>query len=522
MSSTAAGARRRAFTIFSAVAIAFALAMLSAGAGATSKCEEEVLGTSTFTDPTGDGSGTNAPDISDIVVTSYNGGKTAFQIALPDLTGITSGVLVRNYLDSGKNAKTGDANGYEYMIQTVPNGTVAAAGPFAAKCEEYSPVTTLYAWSDSGWVKQETETLESWFSEGSLNVALNASELGKALTFNFAVYAASNVSYDKETGVPDISSASFDWAPDTGSYTYKPFEWSSYVDPVGDGSAEGAPAIEEFDAGMLIRIPIDSDSNATTGNANGYDYMIQAHRLPYDAESMVMGAKSVLHALCYQPTVALLKWNGESWAVVEGESLDWWYSKGLKLSLASSAIGSPAAFNFAVYAATGVTFDTSGWPDLTTAPAFDRAPGTGSFAFPLVAASAELVGDYTVTSRIVKSTGHLSVTKKSTKTWSFQKRCAKKKCATKLTVKGHGNYKLAKSGKAAYRARMAKKLSCSSASAPMTESFSMNVKNGGWVKGKWRVTKWEGTLKVTSAAKNASAFGGAGSYTAALTGTLKR
>ena len=50
----------------------------------------------------------------------------------------------------------------------------------------------------------------------------------------------------------------------------------------------------------------------------------------------------------------------------------------------------------------------------------------------------------------------------------------------------------------------------------------MNVKKSGWIKGKWRVTKWVGTLKVASAKKNASACGAAGSYTAALTGTLKK
>lgn len=75
-----------------------------------------------------------------------------------------------------------------------------------------------------------------------MTVTLNAAEAGDALTFNFAVYAASNVSYD-ESGVPDTSVASFDWAPDTGSWTYQPFEWSAYSDPSGDGSAEGAPDI---------------------------------------------------------------------------------------------------------------------------------------------------------------------------------------------------------------------------------------------------------------------------------------
>jgi len=199
-----------------------------------------------------------------------------------------------------------------------------------------------------------------------------------------------------------------------------------------------------------------------------------------------------------------------------------WYSKGLKLSLDSSAIGSPEVFNFAVYAATNVSFDDSGWPDLTKEPAFDRAPDTGSYGFPLTVSNAELVGVYKVTYRITRSAGHVNRMKTGTKAWSFQKRCAKKKCATKVSVKGQGNYQLSRAGKTFYKARAGKKVSCSSSAAtPTTETFGMNVQKSGWIKGKWRVTKWVGTLKVATAAKAASACG-AGSYTASLTGTLQK
>lgn len=557
MSSKKAGARRRALTLMSALVIAVALAALSSGAGATNECEN-VLGTTTFTDPTGDGSGASAPDISDVTVTSYEGGATTFQIALPDVDAFTADMLapvvpvvdegttdmlVRTYIDFDKNAATGNEKGYEYMIQTVPAGVASAAGPFTAKCED-QPRSTLYTWDGSGWVAQETETLSSSYGDNSLIVTLNASEIGKALTFNFAVYAASNVSYD-EAGVPDTTNASFDWAPDTGSWAYQPFEWSSYSDPSGDGSAEGAPdiskvgvtkwkgdllkftiplpSIEEFAEDMLIRIPIDADNNAATGDANGYDYMIQAQRVDFDfdAESVLMGAKSALRSICYQPNVVLLEWNGEDWNGVEGSSLDWWYTKGFELSLDSSAIGSPATFSFAVYAATKVSFDESGRPDLTKEPAFDRAPDTGSYAFPLAVSNAELVGVYNVRYHVTKSTGNLGL--KKAKAWSFQKRCSKKNCATKVAVKGQGNYKLSRAGKTSYKARVGKKVSCrNSATTPTTQTFSMNVKKSGWIKGKWRVTKWVGTLKVASAKKNASACGAAGSYTAALTGTLKK
>lgn len=177
------------------------------------------------------------------------------------------------------------------------------------------------------------------------------------------------------------------------------------------------------------------------------------------------------------------------------------------------------AANFAVYAATSVSFSESGWPDLTKAPAFDRAPDTGSYAFPLAVSNADLVGLYKVTYQITRSSGHLN-RKKVTKAWSFQKQCSKKKCATKAIVKGQGNYKLSRAGKVSYKGSSGRKISCNSASTRTTEKFSMNVKKSGWVKGKWRVTKWVGTLKVASAKDVPEC--GAGSYTASLTGTLKK
>jgi hypothetical protein len=249
--------------------------------------------------------------------------------------------------------------------------------------------------------------------------------------------------------------------------------------------------------------------------------MIQGQRVSYGSDAVLMGAKSALHALCYQPSMTLFEWSEGSWSAVESDSLDWRYSNGLTLSLDSSLIGSPSSFNFAVYAASKVTFDASGWPDLTTPPAFDRAPDAGSYAFPLAVSDAELVGDYKVTSHVVKSTGHLKQKNDSKKVWTFQKRCSKKKCSTKVRVKGQGQYKLSRAGKTSYKARAGgKKVSCSSsATTPTTEKFSMKVKQGAWVKGKWRVTKWVGTLKVASAKKNGC---GAGSYTAALTGKLKK
>lgn len=103
----------------SALVAAVALAALSSGAGATSKCEV-VLGTATFTDATADGT----PDISQVVATTYEDGNTQFQIALPGTSEFTADMLVRTYLDVDRDAATGSDKGFEYMIQSVPAGTL--------------------------------------------------------------------------------------------------------------------------------------------------------------------------------------------------------------------------------------------------------------------------------------------------------------------------------------------------------------------------------------------------------------
>lgn len=87
--------------------------------------------------------------------------------------------------------------------------------------------------------------------------------------------------------------------------------------------------------------------------------------------------------------------------------------------------------------------------------------------------------------------------KDSKKVWTFQKRCSKKKCSTKMRVKGQGQYKLSRAGRTSCKVRAGgKKVSCSSpATTPTTQTFSIKVKKGAWIKGKWRVAKWVGTLK---------------------------
>jgi hypothetical protein len=547
---------RRVLTTFSLLTVACALAVLTTGASAASKCRP--LASANYTDPTGDGSGANAPDITGVTVTSYEGGGTTFQVALANQSEFGTDMLARIFVDSDKTASTGNDKGFEYMIQVQgtssesgsggddPGGDGTVSHSYSSiKCED-RPVTTLFKWNGSGWAPADSDS-NSWFGNGGVSVEINASDIGDALVFNFAVYAASNVTYD-ESGAPQLAGASFDWAPDTGTYGYQPFDYSSYSDPTGDGSGPGAPDItkvvvtkwkgaqlkfwiaipgtEEFGEDMLMQVYLDSDSNAATGDPNGSDYMIQAQRASYNGDDdsltpLLRAVSRLARSKCYQPWLSLRKWNGSSWAPVKTDWLDSWYNGGLRFSIDPADLGSTTTFNSSVYAAAKVAFDDMGSPSLKDA-VYDSAPDTGSYGFPLVPENGQFDGVYKVAYKVTHSHnfGNMRRGSRRARTWKFLRSCKNNQCATKVVASGT-EFKLSRTGKS-FNAKAGGKFDCQTGrSARGTESYQLKVQKSRWIKGRWRVTNWVGTVRVVSPNNGVPECGGTASYTASLTGTLK-
>lgn len=549
------GARRPVFTLVSALVIAVALALLSSGAVAASKCEP--LSTTTFTDPTGDGVGANAPDITSVGVTTYEEGWLSFQVALPTVSAFGDDMLVQVYVDSDKNAATGDASGFEYMldVQKVQNqSSTGVAAPVVTKslrtvakvkCED-QPTVTLFKWNGSAWARVDAHTLSTSFGGNTLTVKLSVSELANTVAFNFAVYAAANVTFDS-VGSPNLASASFDWAPDTGSYSYEPYHASTYTDPSGDGQGPNAPDLTqlslvqwasgliklevplpgtpEFGTDMLVQVLIDSDRNPATGDENGYDYLIQVRRPPAAVTTGLIALRSLASLKCEDLPYATLYSRSEmGWEELDTKTLNVSYSGGLKLAINASELGGVTAFDFAVYAATGVSFDAAGSPVLTSA-SFDRAPDTGSFNFPLAVAAAQLQGVYKVRYHVISSHnfGDMKRGTVTMRTWKFVPLCKEGACTTKVVVAGGlERFRLSHKGHAVYKATSGRRYDCNaSRSARGTEKIRLQIKKGAWVKGTWRVIKWVGTVRVVSPNNRVRACGGAASYTATLNGTLK-
>jgi len=120
---------------------------------------------------------------------------------------------------------------------------------------------------------------------------------------------------------------------------------------------------------MLFWVFLDTDGNPATGDtvANGADYLIQ----------LIPGF------------VDLFKWNGSDFVSTPSEStLVYSYAAtGPTIKLNASELGGVKAFNFSVLAISGVTFDSSGAPDLSRSSA-DLAPdpGHGMYAYKVVTA----------------------------------------------------------------------------------------------------------------------------------------
>jgi hypothetical protein len=569
---------RRVLTYINVVAVAFALAVLTTGASAASKCHP--LNTTVYADPTGDGSGANAPDIAGITVTSYEGGGTSFQIGLDNQQQFTSDMVIRTFIDSDKTSTTGNPKGFEYMIQaqgtatpggdnsgdtttTTPdnNGGDSTTTPTpgggsewavhpramqALKCDggDGDAGIALYKWNGAGWAPVDAE-LSGWFGDGNLNIQINAHDLGDALAFNFAVYAASNVTFD-DSGWPILTNVAYDWAPDTSTYSYQPFDYSSYNDPVGDGVGEGAPDItqinvmrwrhehlnfnvqipgtQEFTQDMLIRIYVDADSNPATGDSHGFDYVIQAQRTSYAVGG---GDKLVTRGLakvnCYQPLLFLFVWQNGGWVPQQDASFgDWRYKGGLRFSINQADLGNAKNFNFAIYAASHVTYGPDGHPNVVNA-ASDWAPDTATYGFPLAPENGQFLGTYTVQERILRAHNFGDLRRGSTNrmTWQFNRSCRGRNCTTAVASRA-SRFKLARSGKA-FTGHGGRKFVCQARyTAGGSENVQIRAQQSRWVKGQWRVVKWSGTTRVVSPNNRVAACGGSASYTASLTGTLRK
>jgi hypothetical protein len=127
-------------------------------------------GSKTFTDPSGDGSG--SPDITQLVISNDDNGQITFQFTFSNRPTILTGEdVVLLGLDTDSNGGTGDAAGYEYLMGFGYQGREVVLGK-ATGPEAYNfdvPRTTLR------------------FADGGRTLSVNGSELGGTSAFRMRV-----------------------------------------------------------------------------------------------------------------------------------------------------------------------------------------------------------------------------------------------------------------------------------------------------------------------------------------------
>lgn len=210
---------RRALLVLLAVVVASACLLGSAGADMA------------FTDPAGDAA--VAPDVTGVAVSNDAGGNILFHITL---TNFTPESLVRVYLDTDKNASTGD-EGSDYLVDLGQSADRARLG------------WALGQWNGTDWVDAaQHSTVSVDFNATHADIRINKSDLGGTGGFGFQVWTKRYVA-DAVTGR--------DYAPDGRLSTWTYDLTTSTLAPAPTSSPTPRPAVVKPVFGrLLMTLPI--------------------------------------------------------------------------------------------------------------------------------------------------------------------------------------------------------------------------------------------------------------------------
>jgi hypothetical protein len=179
-------------------AIAFGAALVALPTTALGSSSQAAANSQTYTDSTGEDA--LAPDITSIVVSNDDSGMITFKINISNRPALSSDMEIDTFIDSDQKSTTGNASlfGTDFVIQLLP-GSVS-----------------LFQWNGTDFLfaQQQTSLTYSYDATGA-TIHVSAADLGGTHGLNFAVDAASGITYDA-TGNPDFTNSHDDFAPDPG------------------------------------------------------------------------------------------------------------------------------------------------------------------------------------------------------------------------------------------------------------------------------------------------------------------
>ena len=202
-----------------AVSVLVAVTIAAGGfARAVKVAEPTVTHAVTFPDTTpgdgqanGSGDPASAPDITRVSLSNTHSRLITFKIRIPGSPALVPGMEVWVALDSDKNAATGSDGGYEYKLGMWVDST----GNLTSGVWKWNTSDTSFH-----LLTAAPGSFLASYTRARARFVIGSSDLGGTKVFAFFAQAYSGVSYDS-AGNSIYTNASYDLAPDTGSYAYR-------------------------------------------------------------------------------------------------------------------------------------------------------------------------------------------------------------------------------------------------------------------------------------------------------------
>jgi hypothetical protein len=183
-------------------AVATAVLLIALPGSALGGAARHAANSQTFPDSLGEDPA--SADITTVAVSNDDAGLITFKINISNRPALTSDMSVALFLDTDRNASTGDQQsfGAEYLIELDPG------------------VVSLFKWNGSTYpaAPSQSTLIFSYDSTGA-TIKINATDLGGTKGFNFVALTVTGLA-TAPNGDADITNAHFDFAPDRGHGTF--------------------------------------------------------------------------------------------------------------------------------------------------------------------------------------------------------------------------------------------------------------------------------------------------------------
>jgi hypothetical protein len=173
-------------------------ALVALPSAALGSASHAAANSQSFPDSTGEDA--NAPDITSVDVSNTDAGLITFHVAISNRPTFTSDMILLVFLDTDKNAATGDPQslGSHYAIELDPG----AVG--------------LFKWDGTTFSAAPSQASVTFgYDATGATIRVGAADLGGTKAINFGITALSGITVDA-SGNPDFTNSHVDLAPDAG------------------------------------------------------------------------------------------------------------------------------------------------------------------------------------------------------------------------------------------------------------------------------------------------------------------